>query len=56
MAVEDDAIAGAREIQKQRPKDPVGFMVESEIRVVQQQWDPAITAMRALANGPVTIG
>ncbi len=43
----DDAIAGAREIQKQRPKDPVGFMVESEIRVVQKQWDPAIVAMRA---------
>jgi len=43
----DDAIAGAREIQKQRPKDPVGFMAESEVRLVQKQWDPAISAMRA---------
>ena len=43
----DDAIAGAREIQKQRPKDPVGFMAESEVRLVQKQWDPAIAAMRA---------
>jgi len=43
----DDAVAGAREIQKQRPKDPVGFMVESEVRLVQKQWDPAVAAMRA---------
>lgn len=48
----DDAVRQAQEIQKQRPNEPVGFMVESEVRAAQKRWEPAIAAMRAaLARG-----
>ena len=41
-----DATTIAREMQKQRPKEPVGFEYEGDIAVRQKQWEPAIDAYR----------
>ncbi len=41
-----DALAVARSIQKQRPKDAAGFIIESQILVAQRSWDAAIAAMQ----------
>lgn len=42
----DEAADLAREIQKQRPAEAIGYMLESEVRARQQRWDPAISAAR----------
>ena len=43
----DDAIAIARGVQKQRPKEGVGFTLEGDIRASQKDWDAATAAYRA---------
>lgn len=42
-----DAIAVARQIQEQRPKDGVGQMIEGDIERSRKSWDAAATAYRA---------
>jgi putative PEP-CTERM system TPR-repeat lipoprotein len=42
-----DATAIARTIQKQRSKEPVGYVLEGDIAAAQKSWDPAIAAYRA---------
>lgn len=42
-----EAVAVARAVQKQRPKEPVGYALEGEIAMAQRKWDDAITAYRA---------
>lgn len=37
----DDAVAIARTVQKQRPKDAVGFLLEGDIASSQKKWDAA---------------
>ena len=41
-----NAITVARGIQKQRPKDAIGYILEGEVNVVQKKWDNALTAFR----------
>jgi putative PEP-CTERM system TPR-repeat lipoprotein len=41
-----EATAIARNMQKQRPKEPVGFEYEGDIAASQKKWDPAIEAYR----------
>jgi cellulose synthase operon protein C len=43
----DDAIAVARGVQKQRPKESVGFTLEGDIRASQKDWEAATAAYRA---------
>ena len=43
----DDALRTAREIQKQRPKDPVGYVVEGDIHAFGKSWSNAAAAYRA---------
>ncbi len=42
-----DAIKIARTVQEQRPKAPVGFLLEGDIAVAQKNWDVAATAFRS---------
>ncbi len=47
-----EALALAKELQAQRPRDPVGLMAEGQVRGAQKQWDAATRAYRgALALG-----
>ena len=41
-----EALAIARNVQKQRPKDIAGFVFEGDIAAVQKQWDAAVAAYR----------
>jgi len=51
----DEALRIARAVQKQRPADSIGFVLEAEIHVAQRAWAPAIRAMRsAIAVGATT--
>ncbi len=43
---EADALAMAREIQKQRPKQSVGYILEGDINVAKKAWPAAIAAYR----------
>lgn len=43
----DEALGIARVVQKQRPSEPVGFILEGEIHLAQRATDPAIAAFRA---------
>ena len=43
----DEAIKVAKTVQKERPKDAVGYLLESEIHQGQRRWDAAIVAFRA---------
>ena len=43
----DEAMAIARAVQKQRPKESVGFALEGDIRASQKDWDAATAAYRA---------
>jgi putative PEP-CTERM system TPR-repeat lipoprotein len=43
---EADALAVAREIQKQRPKQSVGYVLEGDINVAKKSWPQAIAAYR----------
>jgi cellulose synthase operon protein C len=42
-----EALAAAREIQKQRPNQDVGFLVEGGIEASQKRWDRALEIYRA---------
>ncbi|MBL8381782.1 MAG: PEP-CTERM system TPR-repeat protein PrsT [Burkholderiales bacterium] len=42
-----DAIAVAREVQKQRPREAVGFLLEGDIHATQKRWPEAIASYRA---------
>jgi len=42
-----EAVATAREVQKQRPKESTGFTLEGEIHGSQKDWKPAVAAYRA---------
>ncbi|GAB4041960.1 MAG: tetratricopeptide repeat protein [Rubrivivax sp.] len=42
-----EALAAAREIQKQRPNQDVGYLVEGGIEASQKRWDRAIEIYRA---------
>ena len=42
-----EALATARAVQKQRPKEPAGHMLEGDINAAQKNWDGAATAYRA---------
>lgn len=41
-----DALTTARRVQKQRPKEAVGYVLEGDINVSQKNWDGAATAYR----------
>jgi putative PEP-CTERM system TPR-repeat lipoprotein len=41
-----DALGTAREVQRQRPSEPVGYALEGDIRVSQKAWPEAVTAYR----------
>lgn len=41
-----DALTTARTVQKQRPKEAVGYVLEGDINVSQKNWDGAATAYR----------
>ncbi|MDP3537342.1 MAG: PEP-CTERM system TPR-repeat protein PrsT [Azonexus sp.] len=42
----NDALAIARQIEKQRPKEPVGFVLEGDIHSAAKAWPEAINAYR----------
>ena len=42
----NDALASARTVQKQRPKEAVGYLLEGDINASQKNWDKAATAYR----------
>ncbi len=42
-----EALAVARQIQKQRPREAVGYLAEGELEAGKKAWDPAIVAFRA---------
>lgn len=42
----NDALAIARQIEKQRPKEPVGFVLEGDIHSTAKAWPEAINAYR----------
>lgn len=42
----NDALAVARDVQRQRPKEPVGFVYEGDIYVSQKAWKEAASAFR----------
>jgi putative PEP-CTERM system TPR-repeat lipoprotein len=41
-----EAIAVAREVQKQRPKEPIGYALEGDIHASQKNWAEAASAYR----------
>jgi putative PEP-CTERM system TPR-repeat lipoprotein len=41
-----DAVATSRVVQRQRPKDVVGYMLEGEVYVAQKKWNDALTVYR----------
>ena len=41
-----DALTTARTVQKQRPKEAVGYVLEGDINAAQKNWDAAATAYR----------
>ncbi len=43
----DDALKIARTVQKQRPKEVVGYLLEGDINASQKNWENAATAYRA---------
>jgi putative PEP-CTERM system TPR-repeat lipoprotein len=43
----NDALGIAREVQKQRPKEAVGHILEGDIYAAKQRWSDATTAYRA---------
>lgn len=42
----DDALAIARKVQQQRPKEGVGYAMEGEVFTGRRQWEPALAAFR----------
>ncbi len=50
-----EAVARAREIQKQQPKNVVGYLLEGDVQVARKSWTEAATAYRTgLKLGDVT--
>lgn len=49
-----DALGTAREVQRQRSKEPVGFALESEVQAATGQWPAAVTAARAALQRAAT--
>ncbi|MDE1948924.1 MAG: PEP-CTERM system TPR-repeat protein PrsT [Burkholderiales bacterium] len=43
----DEALAVARTVQKQRPDAGFGYVLEGDVRIVQRDWNGAITAIEA---------
>ena len=41
-----DAVTIARTVQSQRPKQPIGYVLEGDVGAAQQKWDQAATAYR----------
>jgi putative PEP-CTERM system TPR-repeat lipoprotein len=41
------AVAIAKDIQKQRPKEPVGYVLEGDIHAAKKAWKPAVAAYNA---------
>jgi cellulose synthase operon protein C len=41
-----EALAISRTVQKQRPKEPVGYILEGDVAAVQKNWDAATAAYR----------
>ena len=51
----DDALIVARAVQKERPTEPAGWLLEADVHANQRAWEPAIAAMRnALERGKTT--
>lgn len=49
-----DAVAMAKKVQQQRPKEPIGYVLEGDIATQQKQWPQAAAAYRnALRVAPV---
>ena len=42
----EDALAISRTVQKQRPKEPVGYLMEGQIYATDKAWDKAADALR----------
>ena len=42
-----DALAVARDVQKQRPKEAVGYILEGDIQASEKHWPEAIASYRA---------
>jgi cellulose synthase operon protein C len=42
-----EAVTIAKSVQKQRPKEAIGFVLEGDISAAQKNWDPAVTAYKA---------
>ena len=42
-----EAVAMARTVQTQRPKQPIGYVLEGDVGAAQKKWDEAATAYRA---------
>lgn len=45
-----EAVAMAREVQKQRPKEPIGYILEGDAHSYRKSWGEAATAYRAGLN------
>jgi len=41
-----EAVAGARAVQKQRPKEAIGYILEGDVSAAQKNWDAAVAAYR----------
>ena len=41
-----DATAVARDVQRQRPKEPVGYLLEADVQASQKKWAEAVTVLR----------
>jgi putative PEP-CTERM system TPR-repeat lipoprotein len=49
----DEALGVARTVQRQRPKEAIGFQLEGDVHATQARWDAAIAAFRtALQKAP----
>ena len=42
-----EAVTIAQTVQKQRPKEPTGFVLEGDVAVAQKKWDVATEVYRA---------
>jgi putative PEP-CTERM system TPR-repeat lipoprotein len=43
----DDAIAEARSLQKQRPREAIGYVIEADVLAVQKKWSDSAAMYRA---------
>jgi putative PEP-CTERM system TPR-repeat lipoprotein len=43
---QEEALAVARTVQKQRPKEAAGYMLEGDVLVTEQKWEAAATSYR----------